>query len=344
MKKMFEGKNILITGGTGSIGREIIKRLITYGPKVTRVLDSSENALFNLQQELGYKKEVRYFLGDIREKERLERAFEDIDIVFHTAALKHVSICEYDAFEAVKTNIIGTQNVIKAALANNVDKVVFTSSDKAVNPGNTMGTSKLMAEKLIVSANYHRGNKRTKFSTVRFGNVMGSSGSVIPLFLEQIKEEKPITITHEDMTRFMISLEESLDLMLKATELTQGGEIFIMKMPVVKVTDLAEILQETYSQGGESRPFKVIGIKPGEKLYEEIMTEEEVGRAMETEDLFIILPFKEAMENVRMDTSKYPTIGDTKIVPYRSDQVEKLSKESIKDMLIGKGIIQLSGY
>lgn len=341
MKEPFRDKTVLITGGTGTIGRGLIEKLLAFKPEVVRVIDSSENALFNLHQEYGNRGDIRYFLGDIRDRDRLQRAMEDVDIVFHTAALKHVFLCEYNPFEAVKTNVIGTQNVIKSALYNKVDKVIFTSSDKAVNPGNTMGASKLLAEKLIVSANYYKGTSGTRFSAVRFGNVMGSSGSVIPTFLDQIKQKKPLTITHTDMTRFVISQNEALDLLIEATQLTQGGEIFIMKMPVVNIQDLAEAMFGLISTGGKNRmKTKIVGAKAGEKLYEELTTEEETARTLETENLYIVLPYKEIRQQI--DVEGYPVIKTAKDVAYRSDNVQSLSIESIKDLLIEKGIVNLA--
>ncbi|GBE18161.1 UDP-N-acetylglucosamine 4,6-dehydratase [archaeon BMS3Abin16] len=342
MKNTFADKNILVTGGTGSVGREIVKALLPYKPKVVRIFDSSEGALFALQQELGDHEEVRYFLGDIRDEGRLQRAMQEVDIVFHTAALKHVSLCEYNPFEAVQTNVLGTQNVIEAALANDVEKVIFTSSDKAVNPSNTMGATKLVAEKLMVSANYYRGRQRTAFASVRFGNVIGTSGSVIPLFIEQIKNDMPLTVTHTEMTRFFISLEEALGLLFQATVLAQGGETFIMKMPVMRVIDLAHVLYDEHSTRYEDvakkRKVKIIGTKPGEKLYEELMTDNEAPRAIETKDLFIIMPnIKEELSH--FDTKKYASLKKTELGEYRSDKVESLSQQDIKKLLIKSGIL-----
>jgi FlaA1/EpsC-like NDP-sugar epimerase len=182
MKALFKGKKILITGGTGSIGQEIVREILKYEPEVVRILDVDETKQFELQQEYGNLENVRFLLGDIRDKERLSRAIEDIDIVFHTAALKHVLACEYNPFEAVKTNVIGMQNLIEVAMDEEVEKVIFTSSDKAVNPTNVLGASKLLAERLITSANYYKGVRDTIFSSVRFCNVLGSRGSFIPLF------------------------------------------------------------------------------------------------------------------------------------------------------------------
>lgn len=340
LEHLFKDKRILITGGTGSVGWEITQEILKYNPRVIRLFDNNENAQFNFQQSLGENKKLRYLLGDVRDKDRLITAMDQVDIVFHTAGLKHVLACEYNPLEAVKTNVIGTQNVIEAALACNVRKVIFTSSDKAVNPGNTMGASKLVAEKLIISANYYRGVKRTIFSAVRFGNVMGSSGSVVPVFINQIKEGKQITITHRDMTRFVISPGDSLKLLFRATELAQGGEIFIMKMPVVRVTELAAVLYEILSKPGKGEMrIEIIGTKPGEKLYEELLTEEEASRAIETDELYIVLPYPELIANINLDINKYPSIGKANIIHYRSDKVEGLSRKAIEELLREKQII-----
>jgi len=223
----FKNKKILVTGGTGSIGQEIMREILRYEPEVVRILDVDETKQFELEQEYGNRENVRFLLGDIRDKERLYRAIEDIDIVFHTAALKHVLACEYNPFEGVKTNVIGIQNLISVCIDEEVEKVIFTSSDKAVNPTNVMGATKLLAERLMTSANYYKGTRRTIFSSVRFGNVLGSRGSVIPLFKKQIEAGGPVTLTNKEMTRFIMPMRDAINLLFKATELAQGGEIFI---------------------------------------------------------------------------------------------------------------------
>jgi FlaA1/EpsC-like NDP-sugar epimerase len=298
---LFKNKRILITGGTGSIGQEILREILKYEPTTVRILDVDETKQFELQQEYGDPENLRFLLGDIRDKERLYRAIEDIDIVFHTAALKHVLACEYNPFEAVKTNVIGIQNLIDAALAEEVEKVIFTSSDKAVNPTNVMGATKLLAEKLISSANYYKGERETKFASVRFGNVLGSRGSVIPLFKKQIENGGPVTLTNEGMTRFIMPMQNAVNLLFKATEHTQGAEIFVFKMKALKITDLAEVMIDELAPKFGYLPNKIkrkgIGNKLGEKLYEELMTEEEARRALESEDMFIVLTrhFQEQM-------------------------------------------------
>jgi len=227
--EFYRDTTLLITGGVGSIGREIAKNLLEYETTTVRILDNNETRLFDLKHERQSKK-LRTLVGDIRDMYRLKRAIENVDIVLHVAALKHVLLCEYNPFEAVKTNVTGTQNLIDACIEEEVKKVIFTSSDKAVNPTNVMGTTKLLAERLITSANYY--NKRvrkTVFSSVRFGNVLGSRGSVIPLFKKQIEKGESITITDKEMTRFVMPMRDAINLLLKATEITQGGEIFVLR-------------------------------------------------------------------------------------------------------------------
>ena len=293
MEHIFKNKNILVTGGTGSIGSEIVRSLLTFEPKVVRILSRDETKQFELEQELGNLDNIRFLIGDIRDKERLKRAFEGIDIVFHAAAMKHVPACEYNPFEAVKTNVIGTQNVIDAALDNKVEKVIAISTDKAASPMNTMGATKLLAEKLMIDANFYKGNRKTIFSCVRFGNVMWSRGSVIPLFKNQIKHGGQLTITDPDMTRFMMTIPQAVDLVFKATKMAKGGEIFIFKMPVVKLGDLAKCMIEhfapEYGRKPESIEISIIGTRKGEKMYEHLMTEEEARYAYETKDMYIVL-------------------------------------------------------
>lgn len=288
----FKDKRVLITGGAGSIGSEIAKALLKNEVKVVRVLDIDEEGLFKLSQELLPDERVRFLVGDVREKERVRRAMEDIDIVFHAAALKHVPSCEYNPFEAVKTNAIGTQNTLEAAIDEEVEKFITISTDKAVNPINVMGATKLLAEKLTISANYYKGPRKTAFSCVRFGNVLGSSGSVVEVFMEQMKKGGPITITDPGMTRFIITMQRAVELVLKAAEMASGGEIFIFKMPAAEIGDLAAAFVEEFAPSLRQKDVekRVVGIRPGEKFHEELMTEEESVWAEETPEMFILRP------------------------------------------------------
>ncbi len=286
-------KSILVTGGAGSIGSVLVKKLIELDPRVIRIFDNNETGLYDLYNELQSKK-IRPLIGDVRDKERVNRALEGINIVFHASALKHVPLCEYNPFDAIKTNIIGTQNIMDAALDHVIDKVILISTDKAANPTNVMGATKLLAEKLTVSMNYYRGKRNTAFSCVRFGNVLNTRGSVVPLFKKQIEKGGPVTLTDSGMTRFMMTIPKSIDLVFKATELSRGGEIFILKMPALRVKDLAETMIEKFAleYGFEPTEIKIkeIGKRPGEKLYEELMTEYEAEYAYENEEMLIILP------------------------------------------------------
>ncbi|MCL4234524.1 MAG: SDR family NAD(P)-dependent oxidoreductase [Deltaproteobacteria bacterium] len=288
-----DGKNILVTGGTGTVGYELLKALLSLSPGVVRVFSRDEQKQFYLREEFRhFEKQVRFLIGDVRDRPRLDRALENVDIVFHLAALKHVESCEYNPFEAIKTNINGTQHLIDAALMHDIETVIFTSSDKAVNPSNAMGASKLMAEKLMVAGNFHKGRKRTRFCSVRFGNVLGSSGSVIPTFVNRIRLGLPIEITHRDMTRFVISFREANELLLTALRDGIGGEIFVRKMPVVRIFDLAEVLIAETAKMYDLAPVptREIGVRAGEKLYEELVTEEESARTFDVGDNLLIMP------------------------------------------------------
>jgi len=299
LNRYYKNKNVLITGGAGSIGSEIARTLLGHGVEQIRILDINEAAQFELEQELqsrvhGKRGGPRFLMGDIRDKARMTRALEGIDVVFHAAALKHVPTCEYNAFEAAKTNVQGTQNVIEAAMGANVEKFVTISTDKAVNPVNVMGATKLLAERLTISTNYFKGDRRTVFSCVRFGNVLGTSGSVVQVFTRQIRDGGPVTITDPDMTRFVLSTRRAVELVLKAARMAQGGEVFIFKMPAVRIGDLAEVMIEKLAPVYGHKPSeiraKVGGIRPGEKFHEELMTEEESVWAKETKDMYVVQP------------------------------------------------------
>ena len=289
MKNTFENKDILVTGGCGSIGCEIVKQLLNYNPKKIRVFDNSESNLFYLDQELNNNK-VRLLVGDIRDRNRVYRAMKGVDIVFHAAALKHVLLCEYNPFEAVHTNVIGTENLISAAIDNNVEKFIGISTDKAVNPINTMGATKLLGEKIIIDTAVSQIG--TKFCCVRFGNVLNSIGSVIPIFKDQIKKGGPLTITHKEMTRFFMTMEDSINLVLKAAKISKGGEIFILKMNMLKITDLAKVMIEEIAPKYDHIPkdikIEFIGVRQGEKIKESLMTEEESAYANDLGDMYVL--------------------------------------------------------
>lgn len=344
MKKFYLNKRILITGAAGTVGREILQQLIFIKPAEVRLLDNNETEMFFLMENLNRDKikNVHCFIGDIRDRDKIQELSTDVDIIIHCAALKHVILSENNPFDIVQTNIIGVENIIRAATANNVKHVVFTSSDKAVNPTNVMGTSKLMGEKLITAANAF--NKNTIFSSVRFGNVLGSRGSVIPIFLNQIKQRGPVTITDKLMTRFVMTVREAANLVLKSASIARGGEVFVTKMPVVKIIDLAEVMIEIlaphcgYSKS--SIEIKTIGAKPGEKFYEELMSDEETKRAFELPDMFVIIPaFKTIYNSINYT---YKNIIKTLIdKPYVSSKEKPLSKKELQHYLLNNNVIDL---
>ncbi len=345
LEQMFKGKKILVTGGTGCIGSEIVRNLLKYNPKVVRIFSNDEDNTYRMMNEVGDGAkmmheipDLRFLIGDVRDKERLMLAMEDINIVYHAAALKHVPLCEYNPFEAIKTNVLGAQNVIEAALESKVDRVIGISTDKAVNPVNTMGATKLLAEKLMIDANQGKGTKKTIFSTVRFGNVSFSRGSVIPLFEEQIQHKKPVTITNPEMTRFMMSISDTIELVFKATLLAKGGEIFILKMPVVRLDDIVDVIIETYAKkyGYKKDTIikRTIGLRPGEKMFEELMTESEAEIAFETKDMLIIPPQIE-LPNIKHEAADYEGAEKSRLKRYVSRDVDLLSKQDIKKLLFG---------
>ena len=291
---MYKGKKILITGGTGTIGYHLTRRLLEEDPAVIRIFSRDEYKQFQMSLDFReHAHKLRFLIGDVRDQQRLSRAMEDIDFVFHLAAMKHVPACEYNPFEAVQTNVIGTQNVIQAALQNRVAKVLFTSSDKAVSPSNTYGATKLMGERLISAASFQKGPKATVFASVRFGNVMGSRGSVIPLFRQQILAERRITVTDMRMTRYMMTPNQAISLLLEANRISLGGEVFVLKMPIVRLADLAEIMIEELSARyglSESVVIEEIGLRPGEKMDEEVMTSDERRKVLENDNMYVIPP------------------------------------------------------
>jgi FlaA1/EpsC-like NDP-sugar epimerase len=334
---MFEGKKVLIIGGTGTIGKGLLTRIIVDQPSVVRIFSRDEYKQFELQQEMSKYKNIRYLLGDVRDLERLKRAMEDIDYVFHVAALKHVPACEYNPFEAVQTNIIGTQNVIQAALYAGVKKVIFTSTDKAIAPTNTYGASKLMAERLIASAQNHSGSNQTIFAAVRFGNVMGSRGSVIPLFKSQIEKEREITVTDITMSRFMMTVEQATSLTIRAMEIAQGGEVFVLKMPVICLRDLVDVvISEMATKLGihrEEISIREIGLRPGEKMYEELMTYEEAKDALELPDMFVIPNIYLGRDHL------YEKAKPAEKRSYSSHDVSPLNREEIHALLRKQNLI-----
>jgi len=279
---MFNNKNILITGGTGSFGKKYTEIILSkYKPNKIIIYSRDELKQYEMAQSFNDSC-MRYFIGDVRDGKRLIEAMEDVDIVIHAAALKHVPVAEYNPMECIKTNIDGAQNVIDAALRNEVEKVIALSTDKASSPINLYGATKLASDKLFVAANNMVGKRKTRFAVVRYGNVVGSRGSVVPFFKKLIDEgAKELPITHEDMTRFLITLEDGVKFVLKNFERMHGGEIFIPKIPSMKVTELAKAM-------APELPHKIIGIRPGEKMHEVMITADD--RVVEFDDYYVITP------------------------------------------------------
>jgi FlaA1/EpsC-like NDP-sugar epimerase len=291
MNSIFKGKRILVTGGTGSIGSEIVRQLLKFNPKQIRIYSRDESKHFFLMQELKEQTVTRHLIGDIRDKDRLELATKNTDIIFHVAALKHVSFCEYNPFEAIKTNILGTQNLIDSAIKHNVKKVIAISTDKAVYPNTIMGITKLLMERMIISAHNYAGNAVTKFSVLRFGNVLNSRGSVIPLWAEQIKNGGPVTITDRKMKRFFMSIPEAVQLIFTAASIMRGQEIIVLKMREKSITSLAKKIIKEQSNGRKI-PIKIIGLGEREKLTERLFTDEELKFMINKKSFQIILPNK----------------------------------------------------
>lgn len=280
----WKNKTILLTGGTGSFGQKFAEIMLKkYKPRVIRVFSRDELKQWEMEQNFNNHRSLRFFIGDVRDKDRLERAMDGTNIVVHVAALKQVPLCEYNPFEAVKTNIIGAQNVVSAAIDHNVEKVMAISTDKAVNPVNLYGATKMCMEKLLVAANSYVGpDRRTKMSCVRYGNVVGSRGSVIPLFKKQ-RKSGTITITDKRMTRFWITLEQGVEFVIRCVSNMHGGEIFVPKCPSMTITDLAKAVAPECK-------IKYTGIRPGEKINECLITEDESRHALEFGDLFVVTP------------------------------------------------------
>jgi len=343
--EIIRDKLILIIGGTGSIGETLVSTLLENSfPKQIRIYSRDETKQFFLQKKLErYREKLRFFIGDIRDKERLNRAMQDVDIVFHLAALKHVVACEYNPFEAIKTNVLGIQNLIEVCIENNIEKVIFTSTDKAATPCNTMGVTKLLGEKLMTAANFYKGSSKTVFYSVRFGNVLGSRGSIIPLVEDQIKNEHPITLTHKDMTRYIMSINKAINLIIETLKIAQGGEVFVLKMDCIKIVDLFDVLinhfTKKYNKSSKKIQIKEIGLFSGEKMYEELFSIEESYRTFEIENIFIIFPqITELFENI--DLSKYKGIKKFDIKKaFNSKDAQFLSKEEILDFLIDSNVI-----
>lgn len=331
------GKRVLVTGACGTIGRELVHQLLrTYQVEELVALDNNESDLFFLEQQFSNHDEASFFLADVRDRDKLINKMQGIDVVFHAAAFKHVIFCERSPFEAVQTNIIGVQNIITAAIDQKVKRVIFTSSDKAVNPSNVMGTSKLMGERLMTAANSNLRGDGPIFSSTRFGNVLGSRGSVIPIFREQIKKGGPVTLTDPEMTRFIMSIGDAVRLVIDSAAYACGGEVFITKMRAIRIKDLARVMIEQlaplYGYRPEQVELKEIGVKPGEKMYEELLNQEETRRTLELADYYVVLPaFKNLYRNI--DYSYNNIVSNSVSKPYLSNSEPLLAENDITDFL-----------
>jgi UDP-N-acetylglucosamine 4,6-dehydratase (inverting) len=323
-------KAVLITGGTGSLGKALTKHLLTQHPDIGRlvIFSRDEQKQFEMEQEFPVKKypQLRYFIGDVRDYERLERAFSGIDYVIHAAAMKHVHIAEYNPDECVKTNVGGAENVIKAALKTNVSHVVALSTDKACAPINLYGATKLTSDKLFVAANNIRGKRDIKFSVVRYGNVMGSNGSVIPFFLKRKEIDNVLPITVESMTRFNISLQGGVDMVMHALQTAWGGEIFVPKIPSYRILDVAEAI-------GPNCEKKVIGIRPGEKIHEEMISASDSFFTYDLGKYYVIIP-QSTIWNLNEFVLKFNAIKVKEGFSYNSLDNEKMENvESLRELI-----------
>jgi FlaA1/EpsC-like NDP-sugar epimerase len=321
---IINGKNILITGGTGSFGRQLVKEVSGFSPKNLVIYSRDEDKQYSMKQDLAddkISKKISFVIGDVRDYERLYSASKGMDIIFHAAALKQVPTVELYPYEAVKTNILGTYNIVRAAVARKVKNVISISTDKAVKPVNAMGMTKALQEKIILSDDLQKDS--TKFSCVRYGNVLGSRGSVIPLWDLKIKKKKPLPVTHPDMTRFMLTLSEAIHLVFYALKNAKGGEIFVKKAPATKIVDLAQIYAEIVTKK-KNYPIKFVGRRAGEKIHEVLVSEEEMRNVKEMKDHYII------HRELEFDID---SLKKEKLSEYSSDTVSLLTKPDLKKLM-----------
>lgn len=343
LNTFFKDKIILITGAAGSVGQELIRLLLACAPGEIRAVDNNETALFLLGERYRHTNGLTFFFGDVRDARKMENLCAGVDIIFHAAALKHVGLSEYNPFEAVQTNILGVKNIIQAAICQKVKRTIFTSSDKAVNPTNVMGTSKLMGERLMSAANIVNPGGQQVFSSVRFGNVIASQGSVVPIFADQIRRGASVTITDIKMTRFFMTLQEAAHLVLEACTLACGGEVFVTKMPVMRILDLAQamidLLAPIYGFDPQDIAIEFIGARSGEKLYEELLSDEEIDRTTELQRMFVILPalrnFYTRIKYAYRDAGARPARRS-----YISSREEPLTVAEIKTYLIRHKVLR----
>lgn len=331
---MFKDKVLLITGGTGSFGNAVLKRFLNSELKEIRIFSRDEKKQEEMRISLGSQK-LKFYIGDVRNYDSVLQAMKGVDYVFHAAALKQVPSCEFYPIEAVRTNVLGTQNVLDAATANGVKRVVVLSTDKAVYPINAMGISKAMAEKLMIAKSRTQSPTETVLCATRYGNVMASRGSVIPLFVSQIKAGRPLTITDPEMTRFLMSLEDSVNLVEYAFKHADQGDLFVQKAPASTVADLAQALKELFNSNA---PIKIIGTRHGEKLFESLISREEMAKAEDMGEYFRV-----PADNRDLNYAQYFTEGEEKIASfedYTSHNTRRLSVPQIKELLLKLDLIQ----
>jgi UDP-N-acetylglucosamine 4,6-dehydratase/5-epimerase len=325
---MFNNRVLMITGGTGSFGQTVLKRFLATDVREIRIFSRDEKKQEEMRIDLNHSK-LKFYIGDVREYDSVSQAMKGVDYVFHAAALKQVPSCEFYPMEAVRTNVLGTENVMNAATANGVKRVVVLSTDKAVYPINAMGISKAMAEKLMVAKARTQRENETVLSATRYGNVMASRGSVIPLFVSQLKEGKPLTVTDPNMTRFLMSLEDSVDLVLYAFKHGKQGDLFVQKAPASTVADLAQALKEIFKK---ENPIRIIGTRHGEKLYESLISREEMAKAEDMGDYYRI-----PADNRDLNYAQYFSEGEEKLShldDYTSHNTKRLNIEQIKKLLL----------
>lgn len=326
------GKIILVTGGTGSFGNQIIIELIKFNPKKIIVFSRDEKKQYDMQQKFKEQKNLSFCLGDVRDSDRLREVTVGVDIIYHAAALKQVPNCEWAPYEAVQTNVQGAENLRRAAIENGVGVVVAISTDKAVKPVNVMGMSKALQERIMLHPD--NGDRGTKFVCVRYGNVLGSRGSVVPLFCDYILKGQPIPITHPGMTRFQLTLSEAVQLVLWATLKGESGDLWVRKMPSARICDLGRVLAYGLT-GSTNYPEHLVGTRPGEKFHEVLVSEEEMWRATELGDHFLIPSWARSQDK--------PGITGGPILEYASGGVRQLSDQEILDMLIADGWVKKVG-
>jgi UDP-N-acetylglucosamine 4,6-dehydratase/5-epimerase len=323
---LFKNKKILIIGGTGSLGRALTKRLLKTDVLTIRIFSREEFKQVEMESEFSENR-LRFLIGDIRDKERLSTAMQDIDIVIHTAALKHVPVAEYNPFEAVKTNVNGTQNVIDACLENNVKIALAVSTDKAVSPLNTYGATKLLMERLFVNANYYKGNKKIKFVCVRYGNVLGSRGSILPKMQKQILSGEKVTVTDLTMTRFNITMKQAVDLVLRSLKSSIGGEVFVPKLSAYTLKDLIDAVFELTNV---KKNLEMISVRSGEKYHEALINTDEIRNTYETSKDYVLIDKNVPFVNF----TNFPYLEKTKLKKqYSSDTSTKLTKDEIKNII-----------